>query len=82
MTRKAQELPNKAPALPHKKGADLAGSSMESLNDTIDENAEVAWQKEMLRRLEEIRSGKAKTTPWNDVRQKGRTLLDTNQTQT
>jgi putative addiction module component (TIGR02574 family) len=46
------------------------------LDDTVDENAEAAWQEEILRRLEEVRSGKAKTTPWNDVRQKGRALLN------
>jgi putative addiction module component (TIGR02574 family) len=72
---KAQELLKKALALPERERADLAGSLIESLDQTVDENAEAAWQEEIARRLEEVRSGKAKTTPWNDVRRKGRTLL-------
>lgn len=73
--RKAQEPLNKALALPAKERADLAGSLIESLDQTVDENAEAAWQEEILRRLEEVQSGKAKTTSWDDVRQKGRSLL-------
>jgi len=73
--QEAQELLKKALALPDKERADLAGSLIDSLDDTVDENAEAAWQEEIVRRLEEVRSGKVKTTSWNDVRQKGRTLL-------
>ena len=76
MMQEAQELLKKALALPDKERADLAGSLIESLDDTVDEDAEAAWQEEIVRRLEEVRSGKVKTTPWNDVRQKGRALLD------
>jgi putative addiction module component (TIGR02574 family) len=76
--QEARELLKKALALPDKERADLAGSLIESLDDTIDEDAEAAWQEEILRRLEEVRSGKVKTTPWNDVRQKGRKLLHNN----
>jgi putative addiction module component (TIGR02574 family) len=61
--------------MPEKERADLAGSLIESLDQTADENAEAAWQQEIARRLEEVRSGKAKTTSWDDVRQKGRALL-------
>jgi putative addiction module component (TIGR02574 family) len=75
MMEEAQELLKKALALPDKERADLAGSLIDSLDDTVDENAEAAWQEEIVRRLEEVRSGKVKTTPWNDVRQKGRSLL-------
>ena len=76
MMQEAQELLKKALALSEKERADLAGTLIESLDDTVDENAEAAWQEEILRRLEEVRSGKAKTTPRNDVRQKGRALLN------
>jgi len=74
--QEAQELLKKALALPDKERADLAGSLIDSLDDTVDENAEAAWQEEVVRRLHEVRSGKVKTTSWNDVRQKGRTLLN------
>jgi hypothetical protein len=36
---KAQELLNKALALPDKERADLAGSLIESLDNTVDEDA-------------------------------------------
>jgi putative addiction module component (TIGR02574 family) len=75
MMQEAHELLKKALALPEKERADLDSTLIESLDDTIDENAEAAWQEEILRRLEEVRSGKAKTTSWDDVRQKGRALL-------
>jgi putative addiction module component (TIGR02574 family) len=75
MMQEAQELLKKALALPDKERADLAGSLIESLDDTVDENAEAAWQEEIVRRLENVQSGRVKTTPWDDVRQKGRTLL-------
>ena len=73
--QEAQELLKKALALPDKERADLAGSLIESLDDTVDENAEAAWQEEIVRRLEDVQSGRVKTTLWDDVRQKGRTLL-------
>ena len=75
MMQEAQELLKKALALPDKERADLAGSLIDSLDDTVDENAEAAWQEEIVRRLEDVQSGKVKTTSWDDVRQKGRTLL-------
>ena len=75
MMQEAQELLKKALALPDKERADLAGSLIDSLDDIVDENAEAAWQKEVVRRLEDVQSGKVKTTSWDDVRQKGHTLL-------
>jgi putative addiction module component (TIGR02574 family) len=75
MMPEAQELLKKALALPDKERADLAGSLIESLDAAVDEHAEAAWQEEIARRLEEVRSGKVKTISWDDVRQKGRSLL-------
>jgi putative addiction module component (TIGR02574 family) len=76
MMQEAQELLKKALALPDKELADLAGNLIDSLDDTVDEDAEAAWQAEIVRRLEEVRAGKVKTTSWDDVRRKGRALLD------
>jgi putative addiction module component (TIGR02574 family) len=53
----------------------LAVWSTDSLDDNVDENAEAACQEEIVRRLEDVQSGKVKTTSWDEVRQKGRTLL-------
>jgi putative addiction module component (TIGR02574 family) len=77
MMQEAQELLKKALALPDKERADLAGSLIDSLDDTVDENAEAACQEEIGRRLEEVRS-RVNTTSWNDVRRKGRTLPHNN----
>jgi putative addiction module component (TIGR02574 family) len=76
MMQEARELLKKAFALPEKERADIAASLIESLDQTVDENAEAAWQEEILHRLEEVRSGKVKTTSWDDVRQKARAVLD------
>jgi putative addiction module component (TIGR02574 family) len=75
MMQDAQELLKKALALPDRERADLAGGLIDSLDDNVDENAEAAWQEEIVRRLEDVQSGKVKTTSWDEVRQKGRTLL-------
>jgi putative addiction module component (TIGR02574 family) len=60
MMQDAQELLKKALALPDKERADLAGSLIDSLDDSVDENAEAAWQEEIVRRLEDVQSGKVK----------------------
>jgi putative addiction module component (TIGR02574 family) len=75
MMQEAQELLKKALALPNKERAELAGSLIDSLDDSVDENAEAAWQEEIVRRLEEVRSGKVKTISWDEVQKKGHTLL-------
>jgi putative addiction module component (TIGR02574 family) len=71
MMQDAQELLKKALALPDKERADLAGSLIDGLDDTVDENAEAAWQEEIVRRLEDVQSGKVKTTSWDEVRTEG-----------
>jgi len=73
--QEARELLKKALALPDKERADLAGSLIASLDATVDENAEAAWQEELvvskkfylerLRRFHGTKSGK-----------RGRTLMN------
>ena len=75
MMQDAQELLKKALALPDKERADLAGSLIDSFDDAVVENAEAAWQEEMVRCLEDVQSAKVTTTSWDEFRQKGRTLL-------
>jgi putative addiction module component (TIGR02574 family) len=70
------ELLKHALTLSDKERADLASSLIDSLDPTIDADAELAWQEEIARRLEEVESGKAKTIPWEEVRLKGRALLN------
>ena len=46
----------------------MAGSLIESLDETIDEDAEAAWADEIAQRIRDLDSGKAKTIPWSKAR--------------
>jgi putative addiction module component (TIGR02574 family) len=75
MTHEAHELLEKALALPENDRAELAGNLISSLDTTIDQDADAAWQQEVARRLQEVQSRKVKTVSWEEVQQKGRSLL-------
>jgi putative addiction module component (TIGR02574 family) len=72
----ASELLKQALTLSDKERAELASNLIDSLDPTVDADAELAWQEEIARRLEEIESGRVKTIPWDEVRRKGRALLN------
>ncbi len=67
MTQQASELLQKALSLSEEERAELAGSLIESLDATVDEAAEAAWNQEIACRIEDLDSG-AKTVPWEAVR--------------
>src|SRR5689334_21055321 len=75
MTQEAHELLQKALALPENERAELAGNLISSLDATVDQDVDVAWQQEVTRRLDEVQSGEVKTVAWKEVQRKGRTLL-------
>jgi len=75
MTMEANELLKKALALPDKERADLAASLIDSLDYTVDEDVEAAWQEEISRRLKDLDSGRVRTIPWEEVRRKAYTML-------
>jgi putative addiction module component (TIGR02574 family) len=52
---------------PEARGA-LAGRLIDSLDNEVDPDAEAAWDAEIARRDEEIRSGRVKPLPWADAR--------------
>ena len=68
MTPDVSELLKKALALPPEARAALAGSLLESLDDTVDSSAEEEWRREIARRIEELDSGKVKPVPWAEAR--------------
>ena len=70
------ELLQKALALPEDERAELASTLIDSLDPVTDENVEAAWQEEISRRIEELRSGKVKTIPWDTVRKETRAILN------
>jgi putative addiction module component (TIGR02574 family) len=68
MTPDVSELLKKALALPPEARAALAGSLLESLDDTVDSSAEEEWSREIARRIEDLDSGKVKPLPWAEAR--------------
>jgi putative addiction module component (TIGR02574 family) len=68
MTRQALELLQKALSLSDEERAALAGSLLDSLDVTVDEGVEKAWDQEIARRIADLGSGKAKTVPWEEIR--------------
>jgi putative addiction module component (TIGR02574 family) len=72
----AGELLKHALTLSDKERADLASSLIDSLDPNINADAELAWQEEIARRLEEVENGRVATIPWEEVRRKGRALLN------
>jgi putative addiction module component (TIGR02574 family) len=70
MTERTQELLQKAFSLPDNERAELAGGLIASLDSNIDPDVDAAWQTEIARRADEVRSGKVSTIPWPQVREK------------
>jgi putative addiction module component (TIGR02574 family) len=54
--------------LPVAARAALAGHLIESLDESVDEDAELAWDKEIARRIADLDKGKIKTVPWSVAR--------------
>jgi putative addiction module component (TIGR02574 family) len=70
------ELLKKALALPPGARAALAGSLLESLDDTVDASAEQEWSEEIARRIAELDSGKGKAIPWAEARKQVSAILN------
>src|SRR6266478_2872838 len=69
MTQQALNLLQKALSLSEEERAALANTLLASLDSTVDEGAEKAWEEEISRRVADIDSGKAKMIPWEEVRE-------------
>lgn len=67
MSAKSHEVLEQALALSRSERVKLASSLLESL-EPVDPGADVAWDEEIRRRAEELRSGKVTTIPWSEVR--------------
>ena len=48
----------------------LAESLISSLGGKVDEGVVAAWDEEIKKRVADLDSGKAKTIPWSEVRQR------------
>jgi putative addiction module component (TIGR02574 family) len=76
MTAEISELLKKALALPPEARAALAGSLLESLEETLDALVEEEWNQEIARRVAELDSGKVKPIPWAEARRQISTILN------
>jgi putative addiction module component (TIGR02574 family) len=70
MTQEAADLLKKALSLPVSERADLAGSLIESLDNTQDESVQAAWDEEVARRMADIDSGVVKPVLHEDARRR------------
>jgi putative addiction module component (TIGR02574 family) len=76
MMQEVTELLKKALALPPEARAALAGSLLESLDDTVDASAEEEWNEEIARRIRDLDSGKVKPIPWAEARRQASAILN------
>lgn len=76
MTQEVSELLKKALALPAEARAALAGSLLDSLDDTLDVSAEEQWSREIAHRIAELDSGKVKPVPWAEARRQISAILN------
>jgi putative addiction module component (TIGR02574 family) len=71
MSAEVSELLKKALALPTEARAALAGSLLESLDESpSEEGLEAAWSEEIKRRIEEVDSGNVQMIPYEEVRRR------------
>lgn len=70
MDEAAKKILALALKLPSGARAALAGSLLDSLDEAVDAGHEVAWEREIAHRLEEIDSGEVKLIPWAEARRR------------
>jgi putative addiction module component (TIGR02574 family) len=75
MSPDVSELLKKALALPAEARAALAGSLLDSLDDSVDASAEEEWNKEIACRIQELDSGRVKPIPWAEARRQVSAIL-------
>ena len=68
MKQDIAEILKEALKLPPEARAALAGTLLDSLDDTVDQDAESAWDAEIVMRLKEIDEGKVKLLSWAEAR--------------
>jgi len=70
MKREFDEILEKALELPPEGRAAIAGSLLESLDRIVDEDAESAWEEEVLLRFKDLDEGKVQPVPWAELRRR------------
>lgn len=70
MKDNVSDILREALKLPPEARAAIAGSLLDSLDRTMDEGAESAWEDEVLLRLKEIDEGRVRLVPWAEARRR------------
>lgn len=70
MADNIKQITEEALKLPLEMRAALAGTLLDSLEETIDENVEAEWVKEVEKRLADLDSRKLQAIPWTEARRK------------
>ena len=68
MKQNIAEILKEALKLPQEARASLAGTLLDSLDESVDRDAESAWEAEIVMRLKEIDDGKVNLIPWAEAR--------------
>lgn len=70
MKRDVAEILRDALELPPEARAALAGSLLDSIDQTVEEDAEAAWEAEIGARLKELDEGRVQLVPWAEARRR------------
>lgn len=70
MKDNVSEILKKALELPPEARAAIAGALLDSLDQTVDQDAESEWEAEILRRLKEMDEGTVEMVPWPEARRR------------
>ena len=76
MSHEASELLKKALTLPVAERAELAGSLIESLDEADDESVKAAWDEEIVRRMEDLNSGRVKPISLEEARRRLSSVIE------
>lgn len=68
MKQNIDDILKQALKLPPEARAALAGTLLDSLDESLDRQAESAWESEIAHRLKEIDNGKVGLIPWSEAR--------------
>jgi putative addiction module component (TIGR02574 family) len=69
MPKEAAEILAEALRLPAAARADLADTLLDSLDESVDDDAEQAWLEEIALRVRELDSGEVQLVPWKQFRE-------------
>ena len=72
MARPLKDIEQELLTLPRKERADIVLRVIRSLDEGIEEDVDAYWEEELVRRSQDIESGKAKLIPAEEVFEKAR----------